>query len=78
MLLIALTIFFGRNINRLIVENEKYEFNPFKNPVYRINDSYFSIQNKINCDPSINSCDLGNGIIAKKENGFKIFFRKQR
>ena len=44
LLLIALIIFLGRNVNRLIAENEKYEFNPFKNPVYRINDSYFLIQ----------------------------------
>ncbi len=44
-LILTSLIFFGRNINRLIDENKKYSYNPFKNTEYRLNDSMFRYQN---------------------------------
>ena len=45
-ILIASTlIFVGRNVNRLVFENEKYLYNPFKNTNYRIEKSFFRYQN---------------------------------
>ena len=78
LVLIALTIFVGRNMNRLKIENEKYQFNPLESPVYRINENYFLIQKKLNCDPNLDLCSFENSITAKNKNGFKIFYRKLR
>ena len=71
-----MTVFFGRNIDRLYDENIKYQFNPFVNPIYRINESYFKLQDKLNCNPRIKNCVIDNSIIIKEKNGFKIFYRK--
>ena len=43
-LILTSLIFFGRNINRLIDENKKYSYNPFKNTEYRLEDSMFRYQ----------------------------------
>ena len=82
LLIIGLIIFFGRNIDRLINENIKYGFNPFVNPVYRITDDHFSIQNRFKeivkdrlfCKTNQNKCT--NNIDVKLKYGYKIFFRK--
>ncbi len=83
LLLIAITIFFGRNIDRLLNENQKYNFNPLVNPVYRVNNNYFSINekmqkiinNKFFCDSSIKICKNDSVIDVKEKYGYKIFFR---
>ena len=82
LLIISLTIFFGRNIDRLINENTKYGFNPFVNPVYRITDDHFLIQNRFReivkdrlfCETNHNKC--ANNIDVKLKYGYKIFFKK--
>jgi len=43
--LICIIIFAGRNVNRLINENKIYKYNLFKNPHYRIKDSFYYMQN---------------------------------
>ena len=48
LIFITLVIFFGRNINRLVNENIKYDYNPLDNPVYRITEDYFKIQKNFN------------------------------
>ena len=83
MILIAITIFLGRNIDRLLNENQKYNFNPLVNPVYRVNNNYFSINekmqkiinNKFFCDSSIKICKNDSVIDVKEKYGYKIFFR---
>ncbi len=47
MIVITFTIFFGRNIDRLIDENKKYAYNPLKNNNYRLLDNSFRYQNII-------------------------------
>jgi hypothetical protein len=82
LLIIGITIFFGRNINRLINENIKYDFNPFVSPAYRITEDHFSVHNrfkdivnnKLFCKTYQNKCT--NNIDVKQKYGYKIFFRK--
>ena len=84
LLIIALTIFFGRNINRLINENNKYDFDPFTNPVYRITANHFSaynslqeiVNNKFFCDSNVKQCANNTRLDVKKKFGYKIFSRK--
>ena len=84
LLIIALTIFFGRNINRLINENNKYNFDPFTNPVYRITTNHFSaynslqqiVNNKFFCDSNVKGCANNTRLDVKKKFGYKIFSRK--
>ncbi len=83
LLLISITIFFGRNIDRLLNENQKYNYNPLVNPVYRINDNYFLINEKMNniinakfsCDSNLQNCNNDSGIDVKEKYGYKIFFK---
>ena len=84
LLLIALTIFLGRNIDRLINENIKYGFNPFINPAYRITANHFLVDNKLReiidnkffCNSGENQCVKNNGIDVKEIYGYKIFYRE--
>ena len=83
LLLVAITIFLGRNIDRILNENQKYNFNPLVDPVYRVNNNYFSINekmqkiinNKFFCDSSIKICKKDSVIDVKEKYGYKIFFR---
>ena len=82
LLIIGLIIFFGRNVNRLINENIKYNFNPYVSPVYRITDNHFSIHSKLNdiinnkslCETNKKKCT--DNIDVKEKYGYRIFFRK--
>ena len=86
LLIIALTVFFGRNINRLINENNKYNFNPFSSPVYRITDNHFLLQkklkeivdNKNHCNSKNIQCVKNMSINVKQQSGYKIFFREKK
>ena len=85
LLVIALTIFLGRNVNRLINENVQYNFNPFTNPVYRVNKGNFKIQNKFKeiidnkffCRTNSEKCIKNVEIDVKENYGYKIFFRNR-
>jgi len=85
LLLIAMTIFFSRNINRLINENSQYAFKPLINPFYRITINHFSIQNKLReivnnklfCSSDKTQCVDNLGINVKEKNGYKIFYREK-
>ena len=77
-LLIALIIFGGRNINRLNNEHKVYNYNLFKNPHYRIGDNFTFMQdnrktmlNETDNCTKINS--IGN-ISCKKIYGYNIYF----
>ena len=82
-LLVTFTIFLGRNVSRLIDENNKYGFNPLINPTYRITDNHFLVHNKLKdiidnffCNSSENQCLNNNNIDAKEIYGYKTFYRK--
>ena len=84
-LLIGFTIFIFRNTDRIIKENKKYNYNPFFYPYYKIDNTYFRIENQI--DDLINNyynCKNGKKIcnnnldyrVIKKFNKF-IFIKKK-
>ena len=84
-LLIGFTIFIFRNTDRIIKENKKYNYNPFFYPYYKIDNTYFRIENQI--DDLINNyynCKNGKQIcnnnldyrVIKKFNKY-IFIKKK-
>ena len=84
-LLIGFTIFIFRNTDRIIKENKKYNYNPFFYPYYKIDNTYFRIENQI--DDLINNyynCKNGKKIcnnnldyrVIKKFNKY-IFIKKK-
>ena len=83
---IGFTIFFGRNVNRLINENNQYGFNPLINPTYRITNRNFSVHNtlkkivdnKFVCDLNYEQCDDSMGIDVYEKYGYKIFYNKSK
>ena len=83
LLLITITIFLGRNIDRILNENQKYDYNPLVNPIYNVTENYFLINKKMNniinnkffCDSGIENCFNDTGINVKEKYGYKIFFK---
>ena len=84
-LLIGFTIFIFRNTDSIIKENKKYNYNPFFYPYYKIDNTYFRIENQI--DDLINNyynCKNGKKIcnnnldyrVIKKFNKY-IFIKKK-
>ena len=84
-ILIGITIFGLRNIDRIIDENKKYNYNVFLNPYYDINATYFRIEKKIdnitknyeNCLRDKNGCNKNQEYFIKKKMGKDIFIRKK-
>ena len=77
-LLIALIIFAGRNINRLNNEYKVYNYNLFKNPHYRIGNNFTFMQdnrkkilNKTDDCTKINTTET---ISCKKIYGYNVYF----
>ena len=46
LILLGFLIFFGRNIDRLLNENEVYSYNPLTQPYYSFDSKFYSIQNR--------------------------------
>ena len=84
-LLIGFTIFIFRNTDRIIKENKKYNYNPFFYPYYKIDNTYFRIENQIddlinnyyNCKNGKKICNNNlNYRVIKKFNKY-IFIKKK-
>ena len=77
-LLIALIIFAGRNINRLDNEHKVYNYNIFKNPYYRIDHNFVFMQdNRKKMLRETNNCTKINSIgqiSCKKIYGYNFYF----
>jgi len=55
---ISIVIFMGRNIDRLITEYEIYEYKFYEKPYYRVQKSFFNMQNKkLKFFDNTNNCD---------------------
>ena len=75
--ILTFIIFSGRNINRIYNENTLYEYNPLKQPFYKVDTVYFNeyknlkklISNFYNCKQN-NNCSENN---LKMKYGFFIF-----
>ena len=77
-LLIALIIFAGRNINRLNNEHKVYNYNLFKNPHYRIGHNFTFMQdNRKKMLRETDNCTITNSIgkiSCKKIYGYNFYF----
>ena len=84
LIFLTLSIFVGRNFNRLHNEEEKYKYKPMKKINYHVDHSYFRIQNifnniiKVNkdCLNKSNYCDEHQNFNIKKEFNYIILLRK--
>ncbi|AFS47839.1 hypothetical protein HIMB5_00010910 [alpha proteobacterium HIMB5] len=80
LIFLTLFIFFSRNIDRIIKENKKYNYNPFENTNYKIDETYFSIQKRFEniiriCNEKKIECENNIKISLKNKNGIKIFYK---
>ena len=81
LMILIIVIFFGRNINRLMNENEKYDYNPFKEVIYKIDENhlrfYYIFEKLINneCKKKEISCDKHmSQTKVKNIFGYNIFY----
>ncbi len=81
LIFITTSIFLSRNVNRIIKEIKLYNYQPFQNAFYFVDDNNFRIEQKMTkllneyneCIKSNSNCDK---IKIKKSNGKIIFINK--
>ncbi|MDA9744273.1 hypothetical protein N9U84_00715 [Candidatus Pelagibacter sp.] len=84
-ILIGITIFIVRNIDRIIKENEKYNYNILLNPYYKIDNSLFRVENQIEnliknynfCQDNKPKCNKYEQYVVRKKMDKYIFKRKK-
>ena len=84
-LLIGISIFVLRNIDRINNESKKYDYKVFFNPYHKIDSTYFRFENQTNeliknfddCQIKKKSCSKQNQFIIKKKLGKYIFIRNK-
>ena len=84
-LLIGISIFVLRNIDRINNESKKYDYKVFFNPYHKIDSTYFRFENQINeliknfddCQIIKKSCSKQDQFIIKKKLGKYIFIRNK-
>ena len=81
---LTLIIFISRNIDRIINENEKYQYNPLNDVKYYVDQKHFRISNKfdylirekLNCKMNDKICKKNlDEIDVKEKFGYKIFYK---
>ena len=84
-LLIGISVFCLRNVDRLIDDTKKYKYNVLKNPYYKIEKSYFRIDTRLNnlitiyenCNKTEKSCDFKDEYKIEKLNGIYFFVKNK-
>ena len=84
-LLIGISIFCLRNVDRLADENKQYEYNVLKNPYYKIEKTYFRIDTRLNnliniyenCQKTNKSCDFKDEYKIDKFKGIYFFIENK-
>ncbi len=84
-ILVGITIFVARNIDRIIKENEKYNYNILINPYYKIDNTFFRVENQIEnliknynlCQDNKPKCNKQEQYIVKKKMNKYFFIRKR-
>ena len=84
-LLIGISIFCLRNVDRLTDENKQYEYNVLKNPYYKIEKTYFRIDTRLNnliniyenCQKTNKSCDFKDEYKIDKFKGIYFFIENK-
>ena len=82
-IIICLSLFFLRNVDRILDENKKYDYLPTEKINYQIDDRYFIIQNEFesiisknkDCIKENKICKNHENSNIKKEMGYLIFFK---
>ena len=85
LLLIGVSIFILRNVDRIISENKKYNYNVYFKPYYSIDNSYFRIDYKIknlihnynNCQNGKSECNSKEQYLVKKKFNKYIYIREK-
>ena len=83
-LLLVITICLTRNVIRILDEYNKYNYIPLKEINYKVDKSYFNIQNNFEklisnfakCENQNSSCLETDEIVTKKFFGKYIFYKK--
>ena len=86
LIIIAILVFVGRNMNRLNNEHQVYKFDFLKNPQHRIIEQNFRIDKKINklinkyqnCNYDPGVCDYSKGLIVKRIFGIYSFSKNKK
>mgnify|MGYP001332105834 FL=1 len=85
-ILVGITIFTLRNVDRIIKENKKYNYNVFTNPYLNVDNArFFRIETKINdlinnynhCQSFDKECENNNRYVVKKKFNKYIFTIKK-
>jgi len=86
LLVVAVSIFLIRNIDRIYNEMDKYDYKPFVDVKYDINNNYFKIENRmnliisneINCNLELDKCSYNydEKIGAKRLKNYIVFYKK--
>ena len=85
-ILVGITIFTLRNVDRIIKENKKYNYNVFTNPYLNVDNArFFRIETKINdlinnysdCQSFKKDCENNNQYVVTKKFNKYIFTRKK-
>lgn len=79
---LSFIIFFLRNIDRIYDETKKYNYEPLRNPAYKLQENHFRIDKEMkeieinynNCNFDLQKCKTLNKRIIIK-NGYKIFIK---
>ena len=83
--IIVISIFIGRNIDRILYEQNFYKANFERNMFFFTDEKHFRIDAKLkdfskiynNCNPDINECSNNQEFIIKKGYGKMILIRKR-
>ncbi len=80
-MLITMTVFFSRNLNRLHFEHEFYNYNPLSNIHYNVDEKYFSINKRIKkineCQKKITKIVCNDYILVSEKLTTTMFYRKK-
>ena len=85
LLLIGISIFILRNVDRIISENKKYNYNALLKPYHRIDNSYFRIDDRVkyliqnynNCQKANIACNSQEQYLIKRKINKYIYIREK-
>ena len=81
MILIIITVFLSRNVNRIYQEYKFYNYNFLKNINYNMDENYFTIDKRIKkiikCQKELSKIDCNDYILSIEKYGIKMFYKKK-
>ena len=85
-ILLSFVIFFSRNLDRILDEEKKYDFNLLKTTNYRLTENNFRINNQLNnllfeqdnCLKNTSKCNQGSEIYLTNIAGYKAIIKRNK